>query len=193
MRAMEDFLDSGVMNSWPNAIRTYSAAVTINERQEVAKATLNVVAYIACYGTVIRNRLINVPDLFASLADLCKEEVLLLQGNYQMLFNIKSMVHSLTYHYCFSEQANVLMEANWTAFVVRSLKASINYRDLVINFIDWFVVHIRHVCKMTLKSTGVEKVLEEVIQKYPDEEDNVNSWSRKALRRLKGEEGYGGR
>mmetsp|Transcript_2241 Transcript_2241/g.3053 ORF Transcript_2241/g.3053 Transcript_2241/m.3053 type:complete len:165 (+) Transcript_2241:51-545(+) len=112
MRAMEDFLDSGVMNSWPNAIRTYSAAVTINERQEVAKATLNVVAYIACYGTVIRNRLINVPDLFASLADLCKEEVLLqlLQGNYQMLSNIKSMVRSLT------DDSNALMEANWAAF-----------------------------------------------------------------------------
>mmetsp|Transcript_11349 Transcript_11349/g.17068 ORF Transcript_11349/g.17068 Transcript_11349/m.17068 type:complete len:93 (-) Transcript_11349:559-837(-) len=40
---------------------------------------------------------------------------------------------------------------------------------------------------MTLKSARVEAVLEEVIQRYPNERDNLNRWSRKALRRLKGE------
>eukprot|EP00597_Dinobryon_sp_UTEXLB2267_P016297 CAMPEP_0201095066 /NCGR_PEP_ID=MMETSP0812-20130820/3623_1 /ASSEMBLY_ACC=CAM_ASM_000668 /TAXON_ID=98059 /ORGANISM="Dinobryon sp., Strain UTEXLB2267" /LENGTH=201 /DNA_ID=CAMNT_0047348231 /DNA_START=48 /DNA_END=650 /DNA_ORIENTATION=- len=75
---MAEFLDSGEMDPWPYAIRAYSNLVSIQERYVVAKAALNTIAFIANRrNKFIRNKLVEVPDLFASVADLCDEEVLL--------------------------------------------------------------------------------------------------------------------
>eukprot|EP00597_Dinobryon_sp_UTEXLB2267_P018568 CAMPEP_0201113634 /NCGR_PEP_ID=MMETSP0812-20130820/77951_1 /ASSEMBLY_ACC=CAM_ASM_000668 /TAXON_ID=98059 /ORGANISM="Dinobryon sp., Strain UTEXLB2267" /LENGTH=158 /DNA_ID=CAMNT_0047377185 /DNA_START=336 /DNA_END=812 /DNA_ORIENTATION=+ len=81
------------MDSWPCAIRAYSAAVSIKERQDVAKASLNIISFIANHrDELVRKELIEIPDLYASVANLCDEELLQQEDYLEMLHERKELI-----------------------------------------------------------------------------------------------------
>mmetsp|Transcript_14619 Transcript_14619/g.21787 ORF Transcript_14619/g.21787 Transcript_14619/m.21787 type:complete len:244 (+) Transcript_14619:426-1157(+) len=171
---MKNFLKSGEMDSWSHAIRAYSVSVSIKERQDVAKAALNVIAFIANLDASIRKKLVEVPDLFASVADLCDEEVLL-QDSKKMFGNIFQILD------CFIQKASVLMEANWGGLLVRALDALDNPFN-VIGWTNWlFSRSTPQIVKMSLKTAG----LAEMIRKKHFRVTTGQEWRRDMLERIK--------
>jgi len=128
------FVNSGKMDSWSYAIRAYSAAVSIKERHDVTRTTLDVISSFARHGSEDdRNRLVKVPDLFASIANLCTEELLQEVDCRYMLTYVFYIVNAL------SLQLSALLEANWTGFIVRSLKYTDKKNSQFVKFILYLV------------------------------------------------------
>jgi len=189
LKRMEDILNSVKLDSWSYAIRAYSTTVSIKERQEVAKATLNFIAIVTKRGEYYsgRKRLENVPDLFASVANLCDDELLQLEDSQEMIMDIFQSAVYFTWD-GIKKPVILLMEANWAGLFVRSLKASLDNPYRAVCSINWLLGQYHPVCKIPLIIAGLEEVVEEVIKKYPSVEAKINKISRKILKRLKMEE-----
>jgi len=134
---MKNFLRSGTIDSWPAAIRAYSAAVSFKERQDVAKAALNVIASITKYrDELIRKELIEVPDLYNSIANLCNEELLIQVESQDMLNDIFQIVNTMPL------QANASMKSLWADVLVRCLQDSLDSPYLVLRHMKELVVRL---------------------------------------------------
>jgi len=179
---MKNFLKSGEMDSWSHAIRAYSVSVSIKERQDVAKAALTVIIFIADHGNMLnRGQLIKVPDLFASVANLCNNELLQHEDSQEILEDIFLIVKCFTRD--FVHEATALTKANWAELLVRSFKYTEDRKN-IISSIYWFVVHTNEACKMTLITAGVEKLLKEVIETTATEDKDLRYHCRKLLEQL---------
>jgi len=131
-----DFLKSGKMDSWPCAIRAYSAAVSIKERQDVAKASLNIISFIANHrDELVRKELIEIPDLYASVANLCDEELLQQEDYLEMLHDIFKIIKSFRIGYVY-QQAPTLMETNWIEVLARCFRYA-ESRQWLLKLLDY--------------------------------------------------------
>jgi len=130
--------------------------------------------------------LIEIPDLFASVANCCDEELLQQHGSQKMLLNILDVANAFI---CDGiERVTALMEANWAGLLVRNLRASLDYPYLPICSIDSHLSKNLQACKIPFITAGVEEVLREVIKKYPSVAEEVNILSWIILKRLRKED-----
>mmetsp|Transcript_14618 Transcript_14618/g.21786 ORF Transcript_14618/g.21786 Transcript_14618/m.21786 type:complete len:168 (+) Transcript_14618:426-929(+) len=132
---MKNFLKSGEMDSWSHAIRAYSVSVSIKERQDVAKAALNVIAFIANLDASIRKKLVEVPDLFASIATLCDEELFQQEDSQEIINNINEITKVFMFDGI--RQTTLLIEANWAGLLLRSFQYTNNRYNAIMQCIGF--------------------------------------------------------
>jgi len=128
-------LDECDIYSWPVAIRAYSAAVSIKERHDVAKAALNVIAFIANLDASIRKKLVEVPDLFASIATLCDEELFQQEDSQEIINNINEITKVFMFDGI--RQTTLLIEANWAGLLLRSFQYTNNRYNAIMQCIGF--------------------------------------------------------
>mmetsp|Transcript_4291 Transcript_4291/g.6027 ORF Transcript_4291/g.6027 Transcript_4291/m.6027 type:complete len:175 (-) Transcript_4291:128-652(-) len=158
-------LDSGEMIRMVFCLNTCVNSIPLMEKQELAEVTMNMFVEFVYRGTTNdeKVRLVAVPGLLSSLANLCGEETLLKNSHHLLIQDISLSVIYLVY----DDIAAVLVDAGWTHLLVKALQARPD-DEMTVGFVVsaiWKICDGFNLGKTAFLAAGVMTALEESIQR----------------------------
>mmetsp|Transcript_7845 Transcript_7845/g.11123 ORF Transcript_7845/g.11123 Transcript_7845/m.11123 type:complete len:269 (+) Transcript_7845:188-994(+) len=119
---MISLVNSVHINQMVTSLRTCTTRIPLKERQKLAESALRIISRysnLAFYDNDWIDRLVAVPDLMSSLADLCGEETFL-KNSENLVTDIGYSANNLLRN---GLAATVLKEAGWAELLVKALRA----------------------------------------------------------------------